>query len=308
MRWGLGAGSAPAAAVGRGAVAAAPVAPSRAPARAIVTTSSTPSPLITANADTTARVKCEVVREGYTAEQAASFGSVAAEYERVRPEYPAAAVGWIVPPGARAAVDVGAGTGKLTRALAGRGLEVTAVEPSDEMRARLEAELPTVTALAGSGERLPLADGSADLVTYAQAWHWVDEAAALAEAARVLRPGGRLACVWNLRDDGTAWMRELSRLIDRLGANPTVEDDYSFGAPFGPTERLAVPWRRPIDGELLIELLASRSYVIVATEAQRQELFASVRELVATHPELAGRESFEMPYMTRCFRAELPPG
>lgn len=114
------------------------------------------------------------MREGYTAELAASFGAAAAEYERARPEYPAAVVDWIVPAGARAAVDVGAGTGKLTRALRERGVEVTAVEPLAEMRQRLEADLPEVRALAGSGERLPLGDAAVDLVTYAQAWHWVE--------------------------------------------------------------------------------------------------------------------------------------
>jgi SAM-dependent methyltransferase len=248
------------------------------------------------------------VREGYSAEQAASFGAAAAEYERSRPTYPESVVDWIVPAGARAAADVGAGTGKLTRALAGRGLEVTAVEPSDGMRATLEAELPGVLALAGSGERLPLADDSVDLVTYAQAWHWVDEAAALAEAARVLRPGGRLACTWNLRDDESGWMLELSKLIDRFGSNTVVERDYAFGAPFGPTERLAVPWSWTIDEDGLLELLASRSYVILAPEEERQALFAAVRQLVATHPDLAGRESFEMPYIARCFRAELATG
>lgn len=248
------------------------------------------------------------MRDGYTSEQAASFGAAAAEYERARPEYPAAAVDWIVPAGARAAVDVGAGTGKLTRALRERGLEVTAVEPSDGMRARLEAELPTVRAVAGSGERLPLPDASVDLVTYAQAWHWVEEEPALAEAARVLRPGGRLACVWNLRDDDSGWMRELSLLIDRFGSNTVVAEDFAFGGRFGETERLTVAWTRPMDREGLVELLASRSYVIVAPEDERQELFAAVRELVATDPELAGHESFEMPYMTRCFRAGLGPG
>jgi SAM-dependent methyltransferase len=243
------------------------------------------------------------VRDGYTSEQAASFGVAAAEYERARPSYPSAAIEWMLPAGARAVADVGAGTGKLTRALAGRGLEVVALEPSEGMRLTLEAELPEVRALAGRGERLPLADDSVDVVTYAQAWHWVDEGAALAEAARVLRPGGRLACVWNVRDDTVGWMRELSRLIDRFGTNTMFPEDYSFGSPFGPTERLDVPWSRPIDEQSLIDLLASRSYMIVAPEEERQAFFAEVHELVATHPELAGHESFEMPYVTRCFRA-----
>jgi SAM-dependent methyltransferase len=248
------------------------------------------------------------VREGYTAEQAASFGAAAAEYERARPGYPAAVVDWIVPAGARAVADVGAGTGKLTRALAERGLEVIAVEPSDGMRARLETNLPGVRALAGSGEELPLADGSVDLLTYAQAWHWVDEPAALAEAARVLRPGGRLACVWNLRDDESGWMLELAKLLDRFGANTMVAEDHSFGPPFGPSERLEVRWSRAMDEERLIDLVASRSYAILAPEEKRRQLFAAVHELVATHPDLAGRESFEMPYITRCFRAELARG
>ncbi len=248
------------------------------------------------------------MREGYTAEQAVSFGAAAAEYERSRPGYPDEVVEWIVPAGARAAADVGAGTGKLTRALAARGLGVTAVEPSDGMRERLETALPAVRALAGSGEALPLGDGEVDLVTYAQAWHWVEGPRALAEAARVLRLGGRLACVWNLRDERSGWMRELALLIERFGSNTVVEPEYSFGPPFGPTERLAVPWTRPMNGEGLVELLASRSYVIVAPEEERQALFAAVRDLVATHPDLAGRESFEMPYITRCFRAELAVG
>jgi SAM-dependent methyltransferase len=245
------------------------------------------------------------VREGYTAAQAASFGAAAAEYERSRPTYPEAAVDWIVPAGAGAVADVGAGTGKLTRALAARGLEVTAVEPSDGMRTTLEAELPGVRALAGAGESLPLPDASVDLVAYAQAWHWVEGPAALTEAARVLRPGGRLACVWNLRDDDSGWMRELAELIGRVGANKVIEEDYSFGGEFGPTERLVVPWSRPMTGELLVELVASRSYLIVAPEEERRQILASVRELVATHPDLAGRESFAMPYTTRCFRTAL---
>jgi ubiquinone/menaquinone biosynthesis C-methylase UbiE len=250
------------------------------------------------------------VRKGYTSEQATSFGAAAAEYERSRPEYPAAAVDWIVPGEARTVADVGAGTGKLTRAVRDRGLEVTAVEPSDEMRKRLESELPGVPALAGTGERLPLLDASLDLVTYAQAWHWVDEAAALAEAARVLRPGGRLACVWNVRVDDSGWMRELADLIERFGSNTMVDPGFAFAGShgFGETERLAVPWSRPMTEEQLVELLASRSYMILAPEEERRELFAAARELVATHPELAGRESFEMPYMTRCFRAGLGPG
>jgi SAM-dependent methyltransferase len=248
------------------------------------------------------------MREGPTAEQAASFGAAAAEYERARPTYPDAAVDWIVPARARAALDVGAGTGKLTRALLGRGLAVTAVEPSEGMRQTLEAELPAARALAGAAEELPLADASVDLVTCAQAWHWVDTERAELEAARVLRPGGRLACVWNLRDDSRGWMRAISGLLESLGAHNVVEEGFAFGGRFGPTESFEVRWSRPMNADRLVELFSTRSYVIVAPEPERRRLLGEVRELTETHPELAGRESFEMPYITRCFRAALAPG
>jgi SAM-dependent methyltransferase len=235
-----------------------------------------------------------------------AFGAAAAEYERARPTYPEAAVDWIVPGGAGRVADVGAGTGKLTRSLLARGLEVTAVEPLAEMREILAAQLPTAEAVAGSAEDLPLADDSVELVTYGQAWHWVEEEPALAEAARVLRPGGTLACVWNLRDEESGWMEELGTLIGRYGGDTEVAADFTLGGEFGPTEELRHRWSRPTTLALLIDLLASRSYVIVASAEDRARLFDGVRELCATHPELAGRDSFEMPYVTRAFRTRLP--
>jgi SAM-dependent methyltransferase len=246
-----------------------------------------------------------MARDADTEAKRTSFGAVASEYERARPSYPEAAVDWLVPAGAREVADVGAGTGKLTRALLARGLAVTAVEPSPGMRETLATALPGVTAVDGAAEALPLADDSLDLLTYGQAWHWVEEGAALAEAARVLRPGGTLACIWNLRDDDSGWMRDLAVLIEGFGRDAMAYRDFTIGGRFGPTEVLELPWSRSISGERLIELLSSRSYVIVAAPAERERLFADVRELVATHPELAGRESFEMPYVTRAFRARL---
>lgn len=103
-------------------------------------------------------------------------------------------------------------------------------------------------------------------------------------------------------------MRELGLLIDRFGSHTVVDEDFELGGRFGETERLALAWTRPMSAARLIELLASRSYVIVAPEEERRQFFAAVQDLVATHPDLAGRESFEMPYITRCFRAGLGPG
>ncbi|HEX5028163.1 MAG TPA: class I SAM-dependent methyltransferase, partial [Gaiellaceae bacterium] len=132
------------------------------------------------------------VRGPYTA-----FAEVAQAYERGRPSYPDDAVRWLVGERACDVVDLGAGTGKLTRILVAHGHRVVAVEPLDAMRSELEAAVPGAHALAGSAEAIPLEDASADVVTSAQAFHWFDHDAALPEIARVLRPDGRIALVWN---------------------------------------------------------------------------------------------------------------
>ncbi|WCB93939.1 hypothetical protein DSM104299_02665 [Baekduia alba] len=131
---------------------------------------------------------------------AEGFADVADDYERGRPGYPAAAIAAFgLPAGARVA-DVGAVTGKLTRALLAAGLDVVAVEPLDGMRARLVAELPGVEALAGTAEALPLSDASVDAIAVGDAFHWFDSALAAPELARVIRPGGVLAICGNTQE------------------------------------------------------------------------------------------------------------
>src|SRR5690348_13701049 len=131
--------------------------------------------------------------------QATSFGVAAGAYERGRPPYPAAAIDWLVPEHATRVLDVGAGTGKLTRQLRERGLDVIAVEPSAGMREELHRAVPGAPVLAGTAEQIPLADGTVDLVIVAQAWHWMDPERTIPEVARVLAPGGRLGLMWNRR-------------------------------------------------------------------------------------------------------------
>lgn len=149
-----------------------------------------------------------------------SFDRVADEYERTRPDYPAALLD-LAPLDADAAVlDLGAGTGKLTRVLARRYRDVTAVEPLANMRAILERVVPGVTALAGSAERIPLDDGSVDGVFAAQAFHWFDKPIALPEISRVLRSRGVFAIVWNDGNDDipdprpVGFVREVQLLQD----------------------------------------------------------------------------------------------
>ena len=231
-----------------------------------------------------------------------SFGPAAHIYERGRPPYPAPAIDWLLPPGEPRVLDLGAGTGKLTRQLAGLGLPVTAVDPSEGMLAQLRRVLPGVPAHLGSAERIPLPDDSVDLVLIAQAWHWVDPDRAVPEIARVLSPGGRLGILWNLRDEDAEWVRRLEEIIGGIDD----ERSTAVGPPFGPVETRDFRWTHRIGPDALIDLVASRSRVILLPADERAALLGQVRQLTATHPALVGRTEYDLPFVTHCARATLP--
>ncbi len=243
--------------------------------------------------------------------RALSFGSAADVYRSVRPGYPEQAVRWAVPPGARQVVDLAAGTGKLTQVLhrisAAQGFAVIAVEPDAGMRAALHADLPTVPVLDGTAERTGLPDACADAVTVGTAWHWFDAPAAAGEIARVLRPGGTLTVVWNVRDETTDWVARFGEILHRGDDRPTDRGTPELGPAFGPVEHAEVRWGDRLRTADLRALAASRSHVIVQPPAVRDELLAAVDELVATHPDLRGRDSVEVPYRTECWRAVRLP-
>lgn len=232
---------------------------------------------------------------------ATSFASVADAYERARPGYPDDAVRWLAGTEPCDVVDLGAGTGKLTRSLVALGHRVRAVEPLPEMRARLVAALPGVTAVGGNAEELPLPDASADVVVCAQSFHWFDHDLALPEIARVLRAGGRLALVWNTRDERDPWVRRLSGLIgtESVGRADTHEP-VAAGCLFGPVERAEFPHTQLLDRELLRDLVLSRSYCAKLPPAEREPILAAV---TALYDEVAGDEGLVLPYVVECFRA-----
>lgn len=238
--------------------------------------------------------------------QARSFGAAAAAYERGRPSYPTGAIDWLLPAGARRVLDLGAGTGKLTRQLVGRDLDVVAVEPLSGMREQLTRAVPDVPVIEGAAEEIPLADHSVDVVLVAQAWHWVDPERAVPEAARVLSPGGRLGLVWNDRDEREEWVAELGAIL-QSPAHDEVTSTPIIGLPFGPIESFEVEWEQHLTPAALIDLAASRSYVITLPDDQREVLLAGVQHLINNHPALAGATEIALPYVTHCYRAEIAP-
>ena len=236
---------------------------------------------------------------------ARSFDHAADVYDAARPAYPAEAVSWLLDGVTGAVLDLGAGTGKLTRSLVQRGLQVSAVDPSAEMLRVLHEASPDVDVRLGSGERIPLPDDSADAVVCGQAWHWVDPIAAVPEVARVLRPGGRLGLVWNFRDDSVDWVRELGLLMHTAEAYLGGETEPVVGAPFGELERHEVRWVQPMTVDGLLDLARSRSYFITKDADAQAAVIASLRRLAAEHPALVGRTVIELPYLTQAYRARL---
>ncbi|GAA2310860.1 class I SAM-dependent methyltransferase [Glycomyces scopariae] len=238
--------------------------------------------------------------------QARSFGRAADLYDAARPSYPAEALAWLAGEGPADVVDVGAGTGLLTRGLIALGHRVTAVEPDGQMLAKLTAATTGLAAArTGSAEALGLPDASADVVTAGQAFHWFDRAAALPEIRRVLRPGGVLAPIWNLRDETVDWVERLTEVIGsskgEITALGATEPGY-FAPGFAEPEVRVFRHEKPLDPAGLVRLVQSRSYYLTADDRRQRELVAAVEDLIATHPDLAGRDTFAMPYATYAFR------
>ncbi|WP_432541862.1 class I SAM-dependent methyltransferase [Kineococcus sp. SYSU DK002] len=234
-------------------------------------------------------------------DHARSFGAAAGAYARARPGYPDDAVDFLAA-GARRVLDLGAGTGKFTEALLRRGREVVAVEPSTRMLAELRARLD-VEAREGTAEATGLPDASVDAVVVAQAWHWVDPARAVPEVARVLRPGGTLGLVWNVRDESVPWVGRVWAIAQRGTEHEMRASAGNVGAPFGAGESFTTRFEHVTDRAGVLDLVASRSYVIVLPEAERADVLAEVGRVL--DGEFGAGAEIRVPYLTHCTRFTL---
>jgi ubiquinone/menaquinone biosynthesis C-methylase UbiE len=186
-------------------------------------------------------------------------------------------------------LDLAAGTGKLTRQLVPTGADLIAVEPVEGMRRKLAETVPGVRALEGTAERIPLGGGAVDAVFCAQAFHWFDGERALAEIHRVLRPGGALGLIWNVRDEAVEWERKLSELLERHQSTAPRKrwgrwrEAFEQTSLFTPLEERRFEHRQEGDVETMLARVASISFISALPDAQRAEFLREVRALVEPH-------------------------
>jgi SAM-dependent methyltransferase len=198
-------------------------------------------------------------------------------------------------------LDLGAGTGRLTRELAQRFAIVVAVEPDDDMRALIDRG----TVLAGTAEAIPLEDGSVDCVFAGEAFHWFDAPRAIAEIARVLVPGGALAIIWThwwetepaLPEEAVDILREP---FERFAAQrPTPWDDAFDGSPFEQLREAEFEEELAVDAETLLAMYSTTSSCALLRHEERQALFARARPLLA--------DSYRLPVKHRLTWTRLQP-
>lgn len=262
----------------------------------------------------------------------AGFGGGAEVYDRSRPSYPPDAVAYLVAMldiGPRRRVcDLAAGTGIFTRLVATAGADLVACEPIAGMRARLRASLPSTPVVAGTAERLPFATASLDVVTIMQALHWFDGPAATRELHRVLGPGGRVGFAWNARDRSVDWVDRVWAVMDRVEKRAPWRDHderdrpgapgEQFGDPngwtrgragtftegFGPIRYAAFRHEQPVTPQGVVERVLGVSHVQVLPAAERAAVLDEVADIVAHHPDTAGRDRLALPYRVDCYWTE----
>jgi SAM-dependent methyltransferase len=240
---------------------------------------------------------------------AAGFQAGSEVYERGRPDYPVEAAQFLINTlgidSATTVVELGAGTGKFTRVLVPlTAAKLIAVEPVESMRCRLQSLLPDLTVLDGTAEAIPLGEATADVVLAAQAFHWFDGRRALADIARVLKPGGKLGLIWNIRDDSLDWVSRMTEIVDRHGAGvpqyKSMEWKRAFDAPSPFSELAECSFRHAQTGnvQMLLDRVASISFIAALPPTDRQAVLAEVMHLVRNHPQTRNLSRITLPYRT----------
>jgi SAM-dependent methyltransferase len=243
---------------------------------------------------------------------------VAEEYERFRPGPAPIVVDWLLPAGAQRVVDLGAGTGALTRLLVGRVAEVIAVEPDIRMREVLAAKVAGVSVLDGRGDSIPLDDADVDAVLVSSAWHWMDSDGTVFEVARVLRPGGVLGVVWSGVDWGASSLAEMRQRalaagrtragrVAAMAAAETSRPKRSLrlpqGAPFGPPDHELLHWQEELSADQVVGMLGTYSRVILLPGDQRRLVADEARRLLREQAGLEGSATVRLPFRGQCWRA-----
>jgi SAM-dependent methyltransferase len=244
-------------------------------------------------------------------ERATSFGSIAEDYDGLRPPAPEQAVDWLVPSHCEVAVDLGAGTGLFTRTLVGRAAEVIAVEPDARMRTVLAGRSPTVRVVEGRGESIPLPDAVADGVFVSSAWHWMNPERAVPEIGRVLRDGGRFGLIWTSRDRDVDWVRDLDLVPGEEAREADSPERFrrrlaSVVLPdpqiFHNVARETFTFVRTMTVDDFVAMMATYSRVILASPDDRAQRLAHVR--IALQERFPGAEAIDIPMQSWCWRAD----
>jgi SAM-dependent methyltransferase len=244
-----------------------------------------------------------------TAPRRLTFGAHAGAYERARPEWPEEAARWLVPEGAELVVELGAGTGKLTRAAAALGVRVVAVEPDPRMLAVLRGL--GLEGVEGSAEAIPFGDGVADAVVAGSSLHWFELELALQEIYRVLRPGGRFGFGWNHRDDRHPAIAGLSEAVYEAQARTrgprwrsrNWSTELAAGGLFRDVERALFEHVLELPREALRDHLMSYSGVAALSEDERKPVFSKVAALLDSDESVSDGGTLRLPFVVTAYRA-----
>ena len=234
-------------------------------------------------------------------EFARTFERTGWDYDRYRPTFPGKAVDLLVPAPVGTIVDLGAGTGKLTGLLIDRADRVIAVDPSEAMLGVLREKLPTVRALQGVAESIPLPDASADTVVVAQAFHWFDRDEACAQIARVLRRGGRLGLIWNRSDPACAWDYACGRIVPHLEQEPTAQPATDELPGFILVESAQLHWMENIAREDYLRRWHTVSSFLAADARRHAKMTADIESVLDRDPDTQGRDILSLSVLSDVF-------